>query len=328
MTTRTRSSRRARRALTLAAAATLAVAATGCTDLRRAVIRSEVRKVFTATLTRGTDVTQVGPHLYSYRWMTYRTAFVATPDGVILFDPINADAARGVARAIEQIAPNPNIRYVVYSHFHRDHASGAAALPGHPVILAHANAARELAARSLPDVAPPTETFAGEERDLELGGEHVRLMLLPESHTDGLLMMHVPADRALYEVDIVWPHQLPPPGVPDMSYAGVERATQKMMAVDFDTLVPGHGAIGTKRDVVRYHQLLVDLDGAFRASLRRRGLDDLTRRSTFERGADDLADVFFDVEDALRPRYGDLENFDAVILPTSQWCFWHVLTGT
>jgi len=41
-----------------------------------------------------------------------------------------------------------------------------------------------------------------------------------------------------------------------------------------------------------------------------------------------IADVFFDVEDSLRPTYGAWENFDALIHATSVWCLWHVLTGT
>lgn len=155
--------RRTRRALGAALALSVLVAAVialgGCTTIKRAAIRSEFRKTF-ATVKPGTDVTKLADNVYSFRWLSYRTAFVTTPEGVIVFDPLNDDAAHGIADAIRRVAPNPEIKYVVYSHFHRDHASGARSLPGHPIIVAHANAARELALRSLPEVAPPTETFA------------------------------------------------------------------------------------------------------------------------------------------------------------------------
>ncbi len=315
------------RALGLALAVALTMAMGGCTTIKRAAIRSEFRKAF-VTITPGTDLTQVAENVYSYRWLSYRTAFITTSEGVILFDPLNDDAARGVAAEIQRVAPNPEIRYVVYSHFHRDHASGARALPGHPIIVAHSNAVRDLTLRSLPEVLPPTEVFPEEEHELRLGGSVVRLIHLPASHTDGLLMAYLPDRRILYEVDLVWPHQLPPPGVPDMAFAGVRRATEMMLALDFDTLVPGHGDIGTKADVSRYHEFLVDIEGTFRAALAKRGMSDLTSQQTFLRGKQDLADVFFDVEDALRPKYGSWDNFDAVILPTSQWVFWHVLLGT
>jgi glyoxylase-like metal-dependent hydrolase (beta-lactamase superfamily II) len=296
--------------------------------VRRAAIRSELRKVFVANVSHGTELTRVADGVYSYRWLGYRTMFVTTSEGVILFDPLNEDAARRIAVEIARVAPNPEIKFVVYSHFHRDHASGGRALPGHPTFVAHANALRELEARSLPDVVPPTDVFAGETRDIQLGGRVVRLIHLPSSHTDGLLMAYLPAERVLFEVDIVWPHQLPPPGVPDMAFDGVRLATEKMLALDFDVLVPGHGRLGTRADVAAYHAFLGDIDHAFRAALRAHGLGDLSRQQTFERGPDELADVFFDVEDALRPKYGGWDNFDAVILPTSQWCFWHVLIGT
>ena len=238
----------------------------------------------------------MAPGVYSYRWLSYRTMFVTTPDGVILFDPLNEDAARGLAAEIARVAPNPEIKYVVYSHFHRDHASGARVLPGHPIVVAHANAARELAARSLPDVLPPTETFSGEEHELRLGGTLVRLIHLPESHTDGLLMAYLPAQKVLFEVDLVWPHQLPPPGVPDMAFDGVRRSTEQMLALDFEHLVPGHAGLGTKADIEAYHAFLADLEAAFRVALAAHGMSDLSRQESFLRGQGGTADVFFDVE--------------------------------
>lgn len=303
------------------------IALSGCTTIKRVAVRSEFRKAF-STLTPGTDLTKVAEGLYSYRWLSYRTAFVTTPEGVILFDPLNDDAARAIAEEIKRVAPNPEIKYVIYSHFHRDHASGARSLPGHPVIVAHANAARELALRSLPEVAPPTEVFSEEEHEVRLGGTIVKLTHLPNSHTDGLLMAYLPAQRALYQVDLVWPHQLPPPGVPDMAFAGVRRATEMMLAVDFERLIPGHGDLGTKADVAAYRTFLIDIEAAFRAALVAHGMADLTKKEAFLRGKEDIADVFFDVEDALRPKYGAWDNFDPVILPTAQWCFWHILIGT
>ncbi len=310
-------------AVLFASAAPLA----GCTTVKRAAIRAEFRKTF-STVRPGTDLTQVADNVYSFRWLSYRTAFVTTPDGVILFDPLNDDAARSLADAIRRVAPNPEIKYVVYSHFHRDHAAGVRSLPGHPIIVAHANAARDLALRDLPEVVPPTEVFSGERHEVRLGGTVVELIHLPPSHTDGLVMMYLPAQRALYEVDLVWPHELPPPGVPDMAFAGVRRSTEMMLALDFQTLIPGHGDIGTRADVASYHGFLIDIEAAFRTSLAAHGMADLSRKDSFLRGKEDLADVFFDVEDRLRPKYGAWSNFDPVILPTSEWCFWHVLTGT
>jgi glyoxylase-like metal-dependent hydrolase (beta-lactamase superfamily II) len=319
--------RAARTAAWLALALLMALATTGCTTIKRAAIRAEFRKAFD-TVTAGTDLTQVAPNVYSYRWLSYRTAFVTTPEGVVLFDPLNEDAARGLAREIQRVAPNPEIKYVVYSHFHRDHASGVRALPGHPIIVAHANAVRDLALRPLPDVVPPTEVFSEEEHDIRLGGTVIELIHLPSSHTDGLVMAYLPAEKILYEVDIVWPHQLPPPGVPDMAFGGVRRATEMMLALDFDKLVPGHGDLGTKADVAAYHDFLADLEAAFRVALAAHGMADLSSQESFLRGKQDLADVLFDVEDALRPKYGAWDNYDAVILPTTQWCFWHVLIET
>lgn len=298
----------------------------GCTGMKRLAIKGEFKKAFSSTMTPGTELVKVAEGLYSYRWLTYRTAFVTTPEGVIVFDPLNDDAAKGLAKAISEVAPNPQIKYVVYSHFHRDHISGGRNLPGEPVIIAHEKAAADIRARNYDDVIAPTEVFSGDAHELTLGGTTLRLIHLPKSHTDGMIMVHLPQRRALYLVDTVWPKQLPPPGAP-MSFAGTRKALAQIAAMDFDILIAGHADIGTKDDVTSYAKFLGDLEAEFRAALVTRGMDDLHRQQTFLDGAQSLADVFFDVEDALRPRYGTWANFDTGILPISQVCFWSVLIG-
>lgn len=49
--------------------------------------------------------------------------FLVTPDGVIVTDPINADAATWLKAEIAKRFNQP-IRYVIYSHDHRDHIAG------------------------------------------------------------------------------------------------------------------------------------------------------------------------------------------------------------
>ncbi|MFL5345565.1 MAG: MBL fold metallo-hydrolase [Hyalangium sp.] len=284
----------------------------------------KIRDALQSTVVPGADTQELGNGLTSYRWLSYRTLWLTTSEGVVVFDPLNRAASADIAAHLKE--GGQPLRYVIYSHGHRDHVSGADALGGHPIVLAHRRTAEDIRVRGYSDVVAPTETFDEDEHVLEIGGEEIRLIRLAGAHTDALVASYFPRRRLLYAVDLVWPGQLPPPGAP-LSYSGVERALDRLLQLDFDTFVPGHGAIVKRQEVIRYRTFLSDLRKEFVAALQRRGLNDLHSASTFLAAPEQLGSVFFEVIDALKPTYGDWENYDAAILPTVQWCFWSVLTG-
>jgi glyoxylase-like metal-dependent hydrolase (beta-lactamase superfamily II) len=146
--------------LALALATTTAM---GCQSIERGAINGSIMSAFLEINTPESGLTKLADDIYTYKWFGYRTAFVTTPEGVIVFDPLNPDAATKLSREIARVAPNSAIKYVIYSHNHADHEEGARRLGGNPVILAHAKAARAIAERPDPEIAPPTETFDSEE---------------------------------------------------------------------------------------------------------------------------------------------------------------------
>ena len=305
----------------------VSLSASGCAVLKRALIRTQLDEVAATLMPQGTDLTAIAPDFYSFRWLGYRTSFLTTPDGVILFDPLNNAAARAVAAEIARVAPNPDIRYVVYTHHHRDHSAGATALPGTPEIVAHENAARSIAGPGHQDVKPPTRTFSGNSLDLSLGGRTVRLIHLQDSHSDGLLAVHIPHRRAVVAIDVFTPRQMPNLGPPGPKFLGLKSAITQLLELDFDVLVPGHGDIASRRDLIEYRDFLDDLESSFRQAMAARGLADLGSRETFRRGQTELADIFFEVEDRMRPKYGSWKLFDSQILMATQWCSVSILLG-
>ncbi len=69
------------------------------------------------------SITQVAGDLYRFRNNNHYSVFLVTPEGVIVTDPINADAARWLKGEIASRFGQP-VKYVIYSHHHADHASG------------------------------------------------------------------------------------------------------------------------------------------------------------------------------------------------------------
>jgi glyoxylase-like metal-dependent hydrolase (beta-lactamase superfamily II) len=300
--------------------AVLAVALAGCQAFERTAINGSIRSAFLEINTPGTGVTKLADNLYSMKWYGYRTAFVTTPDGVIVFDPLNVDAAKKLQAEIVKVAPNPAIRYVIYSHSHADHTAGARALGGNPVILAHAACAKTIAERPDPDVVPPTETFDGESKELTLGGTTLQLIHVPGAHTEGLIAVHLPKQRALYLVDIVAVKMLPPFGSPDNSYHGVLQALRKLEGLDYDTLIPGHGEVGTKADVTAFASLLTDMEQAIRTAAQTEGMSPM--RGNPEAIANPkVGEVLFAATDALEPKYGAWQGWAHNSLQALQWVF-------
>jgi glyoxylase-like metal-dependent hydrolase (beta-lactamase superfamily II) len=293
---------------------------TGCQWFERSAIDGSIRSGFLEINTPGEGVTKLADDLYTYKWYGYRTAFITTPEGVIVFDPLNDDAATKLAREIARVAPNPTIRYVIYSHNHADHTQGARRLGGNPVIVAHATAAKLIAERPDPEVAPPTETFEGDEKDITLGGTTVKLLHVPGAHTEGMLVIQIPHRRALYAVDFVVVHMVPAFGSPYNSYHGVLGAIDKVQALDYDTLIPGHGPVGTKQDATAFATLLRDMESSLKDAAVAHGMFPMHGNPAAVEDPH-VGEVLFAAMDSLAPKYHEWQGWDHNALYALNWVY-------
>jgi glyoxylase-like metal-dependent hydrolase (beta-lactamase superfamily II) len=94
----------------------------------------------------------------------------------------------------------------------------------------------------------PTSTFDGE-HTLRVGGREVRLIEVGPAHTRGDTLVYLPADRVIFSGDILFASGHP------IVWAGPVanwiRACQRILDLDVETVVPGHGPISDKRAVIR-----------------------------------------------------------------------------
>jgi glyoxylase-like metal-dependent hydrolase (beta-lactamase superfamily II) len=112
-------------------------------------------------------------------WVTdgvYQSAFLTTPDGVVVFDA-PPSIGHNLRRAVDEIAaangvPN-TVTHLVYSHHHADHA-GASSLFENVVRVGHEETRRLLLRDNDPARPAPEVTFA-DRYTLEVGGERVEL---------------------------------------------------------------------------------------------------------------------------------------------------------
>jgi glyoxylase-like metal-dependent hydrolase (beta-lactamase superfamily II) len=148
----------------------------------------------------------------------YTSLAVDMGDHILVVESGQSDA-RGLAvmAAAKQAIPNKPIRFVVNSHPHFDHASGlAAAVAEGATILTHRNnepvlervlgGPRTLTGDSLSKVTNRrTNVVEGVgDRDVRKGtnGKVVELHRVPNEHSDGMLVVYLPAEKVLWSADV------------------------------------------------------------------------------------------------------------------------------
>ena len=190
-------------------------------------------------------ITQVSGDLYRFQNNFHYSVFLVTDEGVIATDPIDADAARWLEAQIRERF-GKEIRYLIYSHDHRDHSAGGEVWADTATVVAHAN--RTIIGENLPTAV--SEITFTDRMTIELGGKTVELHYPGRSHSDNLIVMLFPAERALFAVDFISTRRLPYRDFSDAYLPDWVDAIDYVTDLDFDTLLPGHGAIGTRQDAV------------------------------------------------------------------------------
>lgn len=226
------------------------------------------------------EITKIAGDVYRFRNNFHYSVFMVTPEGVVVTDPINADAARWLKDEIARRFGLP-IRYLIYSHDHADHIAGGEVFADTALVVAHEKAKIQIVGEKRP-TAVPQITFS-DRMTIELGGKTVELTYLGPNHSDNLIVMRFPAERVLYAVDIVSRDTLPYRDFPNVHVEGLIESLKRLEAMDFDILAPGHGDLGTVADAVAYRGYVEDLRAQVLDHMRAgRSLDEIKQIVTMD----------------------------------------------
>ena len=182
----------------------------------------------------------------------YASLAVDMGDHILVVESGQSDA-RGMAvmAAAKQAIPGKPVRFVVNSHPHFDHASGlAAAVAEGATILTHRNneevlerllsGPRMLAGDSLSKVTNRrTNVVEGVgDRDVRKGsnGKVVELHRVANEHSDGMLVVYLPAEKVLWSADVTVVN-------PNPAQLGVVRAVSQTidkLKLDYTRWIPAH----------------------------------------------------------------------------------------
>ena len=136
---------------------------------------------------------------------TYQSAFLATPDGVVLLDA-PPTIGHNLRRAVDEIAAangvTNRVTHLIYSHHHADHAGASSLFDNDVVRIGHEETRRLLLRDDDPARPPPDETFQ-DRRRLDIGGERIDLAWYGSNHSPDNIYIHLPDHDTLMLVDIV-----------------------------------------------------------------------------------------------------------------------------
>ena len=191
--------------------------------------------------------------------------FIVTPDGVIATDPIGRYRPQAVTTYLDEIRKitSAPVRYVIYSHHHYDHIAGGKPFKdAGATFVAHKRAKERLAELNFPDVTPVDETVE-DKRSITLGGTTLELIYVGRNHSDNTLLMRLPKEKLIFAVDFLPINSVNWRNMPDSWPFEWEDGIKKVLALEWDRMIPGHpgpgGRLGTRDDVTNLLAYMQDL---------------------------------------------------------------------
>ena len=229
-------------------------------------------------------ITRIAGDLYRFQNNAHYSVFLVTPEGIIVTDPISKDAAAWLKGELKRRFDKP-VKYLVYSHDHADHIGGGEVFANEAIVVGHILTKAKIITEKRP-TAVPDLTFT-DQMSIELGGKKVELIYPGKCHSDNSIVMFFPQERAVFAVDFVSVKRLPYRDLGDSYVPDWMDALQRLEAIDFDILAPGHGTVGTKADAAEHRQYLQDLYTAVGEAVRNgKTLDEMKKSITMNKYRD------------------------------------------
>lgn len=193
-------------------------------------------------------------------------------DGTLLIDDEFPELIDKIRAAVAALRPGP-IRFVLNTNWHYDHANGNEALAkGGAVVIAHENSRKHMTVEQTypdldpdlkmapyPDGALPVITVK-DTLTLHFNGDEIRMIHVPNAHSDGDLLFHFVRANVVHAGDLVFTN-----GFPFVNIAmggtidGMIKAADVILGLcDARTkVVPGHGSLTDRAGVQAFKDLVI-----------------------------------------------------------------------
>jgi glyoxylase-like metal-dependent hydrolase (beta-lactamase superfamily II) len=191
-------------------------------------------------------------------------------DGKFVVDTFVSPAWPKLKESLDGLGNAP-LKFVVNTHWHFDHTDNNAPLhAAGATVLAHENTKKRMSETNdlpvlglhfppSPAEALPQQTFASSHK-LQANGETLLLEHVPPAHTDTDIFIHFQNSNVIHMGDLFFNGFYPYiDGGTGGKVAGMIAAADKVLplANNYTKIVPGHGPLGSKPDLVKFRDMLV-----------------------------------------------------------------------
>lgn len=196
-------------------------------------------------------------------------------DGTVLIDDQFAPLTGRIQAAIEGLGADP-VRFLINTHWHGDHTGGNENFgEAGAVIMAHDNVRIRMAengrdGRVVPATALPVLTYHDGIK-LHLNGDTVHAIHLHNGHTDGDSVIWWENANVVHMGDLYFNRISLPYIDRDSggSAQGMVAAVDRVLAMTDDEtrIIPGHGPMATRADLVAYRTMLLAINEQVQAAI-------------------------------------------------------------
>lgn len=224
----------------------------------------------------GVEITteQVGDGIYVLFGSGGNIGLAVGEDGTFLIDDQFAPLTAKITAAVAAVTDQP-VKFLLNTHWHGDHAGGNENFgEAGAIILAHDNVRKRMAAGQFmeffnserppsPDAALPVITF-NSEMTLHINGQTMRVIHEPHAHTDGDSVIYFAEANVIHMGDLFFNRLYP---FIDLDSGGsvqgmISGINRMLMIANGETrIIPGHGPVGDRDDLIAFRDLLSGLLG-------------------------------------------------------------------
>lgn len=203
-------------------------------------------------------VQRVAGGLYLLQGKGGNIAASVGPDGLLLVDSgCTSDTAK-VRDALLALGGG-EVKYIINTHWHRDHTGGNTALGAAATIIAQRAVRPRLEGADYPAQSLPDVEFDGL-KELRFNGEDIRILHASGGHTDGDSVVYFVQSNILHLGDLFFAGRFPLVDVE--GGGGVENYIANVRAIvgqvsEDVRIIPGHGPLSSMQDLLDYLEMLV-----------------------------------------------------------------------
>jgi cyclase len=219
-----------------------------------------------------TELKQLAPNVYAYQQQggtgllnagISNAGLFVGEDSSMVFDALGYPVQSKAFIAASKQAGGKPITHLINSHHHGDHVAGnqffipaqisshpycrqevLKAIPGTPSSWPKADGLAD--GTEIRKLVPPTVTFE-DNFVYYIGGNKVEFRFVGPAHTWGDLVAYLPEHKILFAADLAFFHL-----VPYCHNAFISKwmeSIDKVLKMDVDVIVPGHGPVGGKKEL-------------------------------------------------------------------------------